>query len=279
MGKTGRIVAAGLVLGWCSACEGNEATAPAWESAATTMMATADEGGTTLGAETSADCSPGEVVPCLCDDGLTLGEAICDDDGLGLSACECEMATDGGETGDPMPPLPDEVCFLGADGLGNTCLPLIAFYADLPRDYEYPTPTLPSGQDRPPLALVDVQATSGSLSLAPNFVFDELAQPQFGQWAVVQPHAVEALQAMRDQAGAISVLTGYRSPAANAAQGGAPDARFIYGDGFDLEPLETTIPTLAGLCSDEGGTPTEFPTYLHCEFSATPLDEAFFGPA
>lgn len=261
---------------------GDDGGGMAWEPT-TTATATSDGEGMTLGSdgdgETEGVCTPGEVQPCLCPDGLSLGEERCADDGSGFAACECEGAqTDGGSTGDPMPPLPAEVCYLGADEMGTTCVPLVAFYADLPAGYEYPPPTLPDGQDRPPLGMIDVQAASGSLSLAPNFQLDELAQPANGQWAVIQPHAVESLQAMRDQAGAIAVVTGYLSPSANAAAGGELYARHQYGDGFDLDPIDVSLGALSGLCADEGGAAVEFETHLHCDLSGEPLDEAFFGP-
>jgi hypothetical protein len=84
---------------------------------------------------------------------------------------------------------------------------------------------------------------------------------------------------MREAAGPISVITGYLSPSANEAQGGELYARYQYGDGFDLVPLSVGVSALADLCIEQGGAAMEFETYLHCEFSAVPLDEAFFGPA
>ncbi|MEX1363338.1 MAG: hypothetical protein AB1Z98_09445 [Nannocystaceae bacterium] len=239
----------------------------------TDTLATADDG------ESEGTCMPGEIEPCLCPDGLSLGQRRCADDASGFFACECADAeTEDGSTGDDMPPLPAEVCYLGADRSGTTCLPLEAFYAELPAGYEYPPPVLEDGQDRAPLGLIDVQEASGSLPMAPNFLLSELAQPTNGQWAVIQPHAVESLQAMRDQAGSIAVLTGYLSPSANAAQGGELYARHQYGDGFDLDPLATTFEVLSGLCVAEGGMAVQMETHVHCELSAVPLDPAFFGP-
>ncbi|MCH9688764.1 MAG: hypothetical protein K0V04_45450 [Deltaproteobacteria bacterium] len=274
-------------LGTVLAC-GDDASPPAWNPALT-------EGpGPTSGAEGTSTaagpgdstmgeaCEPGAVEPCLCPDGLSLGEQVCLDDGVSVGACSCDTETGdmgSSDSGDPMPPLPREACYLGANGAGTTCLPLVAFYADLPAGYEYPAPMLADGQDRPPLALFDVTATPGSTALAPNFALDELAQPSVGQWAVVQPHAVASLQAMRNLAGPISVVAGYLSPSANAAMGGELYARHQYGDGFDLTPLEVTVGELSALCTAEGGAVVEFESHLHCEFSAVPVDEAFFGPA
>ena len=134
------------------------------------------------------------------------------------------------------------------------------------------------GQDRPPIGMVDIEAVSPSLALAPNFALDELASPVVGRWAVLQPHAIASLQAMRDAAGPIAVLVGYLSPSVNEAQGGALYARHQYGDGFDLDPIDVSPDALADLCVAEGGEAVVFESHIHCEFHAVPLDEDFFGP-
>jgi Peptidase M15 len=252
----------------------------------TTGGSSAGTGGETHAAETTAaattagaTCEPGDVAPCLCADGLRLGEQHCDADGTGFLACLCEGATDeDGSTGDPMPPLPAEVCYLGGDRAGTTCLPLVAFYADLPEGYAYPPGERDDGQDRPPLGLVDIEGVDPALLLAPNFALEELAQLEVGRFAVLQPHAVASLQAMRDAAGSIGVITGYLSPAANMAAGGELHARHQYGDGFDLEPHEVSPSVLSDLCVQEGGIAVELGTSVRCELSAVPVDEAFFGP-
>lgn len=273
-----------VVLAWTSfACGGDDGDPQAWfPTGGPTDGMGSNDGGLTDAVDSSAGtsggaaCEPGDVGPCLCPDGLSLGEQHCDDD-LTFGACECEDAT-GSSTGEPMPPLPDEVCYLGEDRSGTTCLPLVAFYADLPDGYAYPPGVRDDGQDRPPLGLVDIQDVSPSLLLAPNFALEELAQLEVGRWAVMQPHAVESLQAMRDAAGSIGVLTGYLSPSANAAAGLDPYERYQYGDGFDLEPYDVSVAELSDLCVQQGGAVVEFDTHVHCELSSVPLDEAFFGP-
>lgn len=269
-------------------CGGGDGDGRAWEP--TEGMSSSGAGGQTddpddsmaddpSAADTTAGaaCEPGSMEPCLCPDGLSLGQQRCDGDGSGFEACECEGETDD-DTGDPMPPLPAEVCYLGADRSGTTCLPLVAFYADLPEGYAYPPGVGVDGQDRPPLGLVDIQGADPSLLLAPNFALDELAQLQVGRYAVLQPHAVASLQAMRDQVGGIAVLTGYLSPSANAAAGGETYARHQYGDGFVLSPNAATLGELSSACVQQGGTVVELGTSLRCEWSTVPLDEAFFGP-
>lgn len=275
-----RVITAGAVVATASIAGcGDDGSAPAWDPTEYGDGATATATGEPP-ADTDAPCDAGTVEPCLCPDGLSLGEMTCEPSGS-FGPCECTTATDDGgsdESGGSMPPLPDEVCYLGADQANTTCLPLVAFYDALPEGYEYPAAMRADGNDRPPLALIDVQEASGSLAIAPNFVLDELAQPSVGRWAVIQPHAVASLQAMRDQAGPIAVVTGYLSPAANSAAGGAADSRALYGDGFDLDPIDTTFEVLADLCVGQGGAATILDTHVHCEFSAVPVDEAFFGP-
>lgn len=264
---------------------GDDGSSMAWEptsgaeGSSGTSMGPAAEGESTAGATTggAGACEAGEVMPCLCPDGLSLGEQRCDDGGFG--PCECgEDTGDDASTGDPLPPLPSEVCYLGADRSGTTCLPLVAFYADLPEGYAYPPGMRDDGQDRPPLGLVDLEGVDPALMLAPNFALDELAQLEVGRWAVLQPHAVASLQAMRDQVGGIAVLTGYLSPAANAAAGGELYARHQYGDGFELSPNAATLGELSAACVQQGGAVVELGASLRCEWSAVPVDEAFFGP-
>ncbi|MCX4245240.1 D-Ala-D-Ala carboxypeptidase family metallohydrolase [Paraliomyxa miuraensis] len=273
-----------LLLGGL-ACGGGDDGPSAWDpvvtvgdSGSTSGTLTEGEGETGAdGTESGESCEPGQTGPCLCPDGLSLGQHECEADGMGFGACECEG--DDSTTADPMPPLPAQICYLGGDRAGTTCLPLQAFYADLPVGYEYPASMLPDGQDRAPLGLVDIEGADPAMMLAPNFALDELARLEVGRWAVVQPHAVESLQAMRDQVGSIGVVDGYLSPAANAAMGGALYARHQYGDGFDLTPNAATIGELSAACTAEGGSAVEFATFVHCEWSSVPVDEDFFGPA
>lgn len=272
-----------VTFGSASGACGDDGSGMAWEptSAASDSTGAGSGGmdpssagpgeGTTAGA-----CEPGDVEPCLCPDGLSLGEQRCD--GTSLGPCECEGQASDESTGDPMPPLPDEVCYLGEDRAGTTCLPLVPFYDALPAGYEYPAPMRADGQDRAPLGLVDIEGVDPALLLAPNFALEELARLDVGRYAVVQPHAVASLQAMRDQVGGIGVITGYLSPTANAAAGEDAYARYQYGDGFELVPNSATVPELSAACTAAGGAVTELGTSLRCEWSDVPLDEAFFGP-
>ena len=157
-GRQGALLG-GIVLGG-GAC-GDEPTEMAWDPAFTTSVGPSgpsdgdpSDGDSTGGGTSDTGgmaCEPAEVVPCLCPDGLSLGEQRCDDDGQGYSACECEDSATGdeGSGGEPMPPLPAEVCYLGADRMGAACLPLGAFYSDLPLGYAYPRRWRTTGRTDP----------------------------------------------------------------------------------------------------------------------------------
>lgn len=279
----GRGVLAVVLVAGAPGC-GDDGSGMAWEptagtagtSSAGSSTGSEDEGSTAGGTTTAATCEPGDVAPCLCPDGLSLGEQRCE--GAAFGPCECDDATGEASTGEPMPELPSEVCYLGEDRSGTTCLPLVAFYDALPEGYAYPPGMRADGQDRPPLGLVDIEGVDPGLLLAPNFALDELARLDVGRYAVVQPHAVASLQAMRDMVGGIGVHTGYLSPSANAAAGQEQYARYQYGDGFELSPNTATLAELSAACTAAGGAVTSLVDTLRCEWSAVPLDEAFFGP-
>lgn len=179
------------------------------------------------------------------------------------------------DTGD----APLQACYLGAWSDGSTCLPLVQ-PGDLGADYVYPEPYGGDPQYREPLAWLDLEVEDPDLALAPNFLLSELAQEWKGRWAVVQPHAVERVQAVRDQVGLLVVNSGYRSPAYNASVGGVSSSRHMYGDAFDLDPGESSLDALADACAAQGaGYVGVYDTHIHCDWRNDPVDEAFFGPA
>jgi hypothetical protein len=217
-------------------------------------------------------CEDGVWGECMCNgsesDGGESTSASADDDGA--------PADDDGTTGAP---APTEVCFPGADESYSTCFDLVYIDPDAaPEGYEYPDALGGDANYRRPIAFIDLEAIDGSTSVAPNFALDELAQAFKGRWAIVQPHAVESLQALRDAAGAINVTSGYRSPAYNAEIGGAGYSRHMYGDGFDLAPVGVTIDELETLCEGEGGMLVEYETHVHCDWRAHDVAVEFFGP-
>ncbi|MFO0636075.1 MAG: D-Ala-D-Ala carboxypeptidase family metallohydrolase [Nannocystaceae bacterium] len=243
------------------------------------------------GGDEGFHCDPEAVQACPCPDGAGEGVQACIE-GL-WGPCECAAgssdggeagggSSDGGEvgsTGEPEP-LPTEVCYPGADGSYATCLPVVAFDPDAPPEgYAYPDPPGGDPNYRRPVALLDLESLDPDTALAPNFTLGELAQAVKGRWGIVQPHAVESLQALRDDNGALAVNSGYRSPDYNAQIGGAGYSRHTYGDGFDLDPLAVDIDTLELACVDQGGMLVEYETHVHCDFRFDDVEIAFFGPA
>lgn len=185
-----------------------------------------------------------------------------------------------GRVGTLPAPVVGEACYLGEDGMGATCPGLVAL-VPRPVDYVYPPPLSGSLQYAEPALFLDLTATSPSLMLTPHFALDELAQEWKGAYAVVQPHAVASLQAVRDQVGPIEVNSGYRSPGYNATIGGsASSSRHMYGDGFDLDPVEATLDELHDACWAAGaGYVGVYVSHVHCDWRDDAVDPYFFGLA
>ncbi len=235
-------------------------------------------------------CEPGESGECLCDDGLHLGTQTCDADGSEWGPCVCDETGTSGTTGDPgegsgeesgdetAGGMPAEVCYPGADMAYTTCFPVV--YPDSPpAGYAYPPPLNGNANYRAPIGYLDLETIDPLVYVAPNFQFGELAQLEKGRWAVVQPHAVESIQELRDAVGSITVNSGYRSVDYNAGVGGATYSRHMYGDGFDLYPGSGDLTGLENLCTSIGGFLVEYDTHVHCDFRSDPVDEIFFGAA
>lgn len=185
---------------------------------------------------------------------------------------------DTGETGGPSDAVP--ACYLGARRDHRTCLDAEPLPASV-SGYDYPAPFSGSQQYRAPLRYLDLRSLDRQRSLAPNFVLGELASLGNTPFAVVQTHAVDHLQAVRDEVGPIMVNSGYRSPGYNATiPGSASSSRHLYGDGFDLDPSSVTLDDLAAACEDEGAAYVEvYVAHVHCDWRDDPLDPAFYGSA
>ncbi len=241
-------------------------------------------------------CDPEDVQACMCPDGPGMGLQDCQEGLWGPCICDDAGTSDGGETpvdtgaveeggevestGEPPPPPPTEVCYPGANNQYDTCLDVHAFDPDAPPDgYAYPDAIGGDPNYRRPIAYIDLDAEDPNLALAPNFTLGEFAQAYKGRWGIVQPHAVEAVQGLRDALGPLVVNSGYRSPDYNASIGGAGSSRHMYGDGFDLDPVNVAIGTLESACTDAGGMLVEYETHVHCDWRFDDVDEAFFGNA
>jgi hypothetical protein len=235
-------------------------------------------------------CDPGDTASCLCPDGVTFGEHACRADGSGWGGCDCGGGAtgpdgggdddgDGDDNGDGGEVETDpEVCYPGENNAWTTCVPIHTFDSP-PTGYSYPDPLQGNPNYRKPVAFIDLEQIDPKLKLAPNFTLDEIAQSFKGRWAIVQPHAVESLQKLRDAVGAIGVNSGYRSPQYNSQVGGATHSRHMYGDAFDMAPQSVSLATLENQCVSAGGQLVKYNSHVHCDFRFDDVSVEFFGPA
>ena len=231
----------------------------------------------------SGTCNPGMERQCLCEDGLHLGSEVCNAAGDAWSECVCDDTggtggtgdeTGGDETGGNV--APTEVCYPGADGSGTTCFELHYLQPD---GYDYPPALGGDPNYRQPIAYIDLEEIDPATMLSPNFRLSEFAEAYKGRYGIVQPHAVESVQLLRDDVGAITVNSGYRPPEYNAGVGGATHSRHMYGDGFDLDPTAVGLSTLETACTNRGGMLVEYNTHVHCDFRFDDASTEFFGAA
>jgi hypothetical protein len=308
MGCVGRAVAAFVLFAGCAESSGRPHSG--W-SPTVGGEDDDDDGGTGLdiepidssetfvgdeeGGNEGFDCNGDDAQECDCLATPGTGVQFCEDGVWGECMCDSPGTDDGGTTGSVEPsdessdgsepdettgePPATEVCFPGADGSYGTCFALHAFDPDAPpAGYAYPDALGGDPNYRRPIAFIDLEAIDATTSVAPNFTLGELAQAFKGRWAIVQPHAIESLQALRDAAGPLNVNSGYRSPDYNADIGGAGYSRHMYGDGFDLDPVSVSIDQLEMLCQGEGGILVEYETHVHCDWRLDDVSIEFFGP-
>ena len=88
---------------------------------------------------------------------------------------------------------------------------------------------------------------------------------------------VAKVQDMRDIVGPIIVNSGYRPPGYNAMIGGATHSRHMYGDAFDLDPVNVSLATLESACTGNDGFLVEYESHVHCDWRNIAVPEAFFG--
>lgn len=217
------------------------------------------------------------------------------DEGFPTSGVDSEGEGDEGTTGDPFDwgstgdwwpdpettgedddPLPtdDEACFLGSNGNGNTCFPVVTI-----DPYSYPNPPLNINY-REPIRYLDVDNLDGETFIAPNFRLREMCVPHKGRYQVAQPHAIEKLQQTRNQAGPLTIKSGFRSPPYNAMQpGAATNSRHMFGDAFDLVPSSVTQQQLYDICEslDAGYIATYTSGHVHCDWRNVAVDSLFYG--
>lgn len=170
---------------------------------------------------------------------------------------------------------PDEACYPGDARYEPTCLPVQSIGENVD-GYAYPFVDDPIYA--PPTAYLDLRTMAQTTALSRNFVLSEFAAAHQGRWAVVQPHMIEALQAIRNRVGPLKIGSGYRSPGHNKHVGGAPFSRHQYGDAVDLSGVEASLSEVRDACRIEGASYVKvYSSHVHCDWRNDPLDEAFFG--
>ncbi|MEO0601653.1 MAG: D-Ala-D-Ala carboxypeptidase family metallohydrolase [Myxococcota bacterium] len=213
---------------------------------------------------------------------LAIGTTGCDGERCGNGQIETNEICDDGnaEGGDGCSATCEvEACYPGENGNGRTCFTLTE--ADRIGDsaYDYPSPLDNSVQYSAPARYLDLDRINLGRLIASNFAIGEIAQPAKGRYAVVQAHAIERLQDLRDELGALRVNSGYRSPGYNdSIPGSATYSRHQFGDAFDLDPLETDLDALEAACNANGASYVGvYVTHRHCDWREATLDEAFYG--
>lgn len=173
-------------------------------------------------------------------------------------------------------------CYPGPSGDFDACFDLTPA-ASVPggSDYDYPDPLGNSVQYSRPVRFLDLTAIDRNAAVAKNFVMSELAQQSKGRFAIVQSHAVEHLQDLRDELGVLTINSGYRSPGYNAGiPNSATYSRHTYGDAFDIAPVSVSLDDLADACDNNGaGFVNVYVTHIHCDWRDDELDFAFYGDA
>ena len=211
----------------------------------------------------NGDCCPDAAREC----NVVANEEDCDTHGDDDSGDAGDSSGDGGD--------PNDLCFMGPDRDGSVCVPLV--FPGSPSGYNYPSPL--NGNYRAPVAYIDLDAVDANTKIAPNFTLGEIASRAKGRYAVVQPHSIERLQAMRDSSGGLRINSGYRSPSYNSGVGGATRSRHMYGDAFDIDPLSISVNSLEPKCTANGGKLVEYNSHVHCDWRYDPQDQKLFGAA
>lgn len=171
------------------------------------------------------------------------------------------------------------VCYLGPNRDDSVCYELDPMSSPPPSGYEYPSSCESSygSTYKIPDHLLDLYTTDENDYVAPNFQLGEFVQEYKGQYAVLQAHAVDSMQGLRDALGPIVINSGYRSPAYNTSVDGATCSRHMYGDAFDMVASNVSLTTLANTCYDHGaGYVGVYDTFIHCDWRHDTLDAAYY---
>lgn len=115
-----------------------------------------------------------------------------------------------------------------------------------------------------------VSVLSDSFRLSRNFRLGEFKSKDNTDLILIHPALILALQAIRDHTGkAVSINSGYRSPAHNTAIGGAPNSLHTKGMAADIVIRGMTPIEVASLAHDLGlGGIKAYPTFTHIDVGA-----------
>ena len=171
------------------------------------------------------------------------------------------------------------VCYPGGTNDYDACLETSELSSEF-EDYEYPPPLDGDPLYAAPTRFLDLEDLETDLEITRHFVLGELAQIEKGRWAVLQLHAVERLHDIRRAIGPVTITSAYRGPAYNDDVGGVTYSRHMYGDGFDMVPLEATLDDLVDACEAESAGFIElYENHVHCDWRDDALDTVFYPSA
>jgi uncharacterized protein YcbK (DUF882 family) len=103
--------------------------------------------------------------------------------------------------------------------------------------------------------------------LSRNFTLAEIASKDGSNLVLIHPALILALQAIRDHTGrSVTINSGYRSPAWNTANNGAPNSLHVKGMAADIVIKGMTPLEVASLAHDLGlGGIKAYPTFTHID--------------
>jgi uncharacterized protein YcbK (DUF882 family) len=103
--------------------------------------------------------------------------------------------------------------------------------------------------------------------LSRNFALGEMASKDGSHLVLIHPAIILALQAIRDHTGKpVAINSGYRSPAWNTANNGAPNSLHTKGMAADIVIRGMTPLEVASLAHDLGlGGIKAYPTFTHID--------------
>ena len=168
-------------------------------------------------------------------------------------------------------------CYAGSGAEDPVCL-LLKRVDVLPASHRYPPPLAGHPRYQAPLRWLDISDVHPNLHLTSHFTVGELAPRKEGPLVVLQPHAVDGLQEVRDEVGRVKVIRGYLNPQSNHQQLGFSHSRHLYGDAFDLISTNNRPEAITTACYDAGASlAIWYEDHVHCDWRDEAPDLGFFG--